>query len=66
MDHLQKNDKTEKATELLGRKKQERRGKGNQMEALRFQTGGETLRISPASLRGHVSDTGLILQSRVM
>ena len=39
MDHWQKNDKKERARGL-GRKKQEEIGKGNQMTALRFQTGG--------------------------
>ena len=42
MDHYQKNDKTERARGLGGKKgeKREEIGKGNQMTALRFQTGG--------------------------
>ena len=39
MDHYQKNDKTERARGL-GRKNKRGDRKGNQMTALRFQTGG--------------------------
>ena len=39
MDHQQKLDRTERTREL-GRKMREEIGKGNQMMALRFQTGG--------------------------
>ena len=39
MDHQQKLDRTER-TRGLGRKMREEIGKGNQMMALRFQTGG--------------------------
>lgn len=50
MDHQQKNDKIEKARGL-GRKNKRGDRKGNQMTALRFQTGGRYA-TSPASLRG--------------
>ena len=40
---MQKNDKTERARGL-GRKTREELGKGNQMTALRFQTGPDTIR----------------------
>ena len=48
MDHEQKNDKAERAR-ALGRTTEER-GKGNQMTALRFQT-GERHPTSQAPLR---------------
>ena len=50
MDRKQKNNKTERARGL-GRKTSEKIGKGNQITALRFQT-GERHQISSASQRG--------------
>ena len=50
MDHQQTNDETERARGR-GRKTREEIGKGNQMTALRFQT-GERHQTSPASLEG--------------
>ena len=40
MDHQQKNDKMEKVKGLGRKEQQQEIGKGNQMTALRFQTGG--------------------------
>ena len=39
MDHQQKNDKMEKVKGLGRKEQQQEIGKGNQMTALRFQTG---------------------------
>ena len=47
MDHKMKNDKRERARGL-DRKAKEEIGKGNQMTALRFQTGGRH-QTSPAN-----------------
>jgi len=59
MDRQQKNDKTERARGL-GRKTREEVGKGNQMTALRFQTGSE-IRHPPASLWGSKTKSYLTL-----
>ena len=43
MDHYQKNDKTERTTGL-GRRARQETGKGNQMTALRLQTGDRVIK----------------------
>ena len=49
-----KNDKTERARGVGKKQTREAIGKGNQMTALRFQTGGGH-QTSPASLRGRIA-----------
>ena len=57
MDQQTENDKTERATGL-SRRTREEIAKWNRMTALRFQTGGRH-QTSPASLRGAIRENGI-------